>query len=168
MPLLKDGAIVDDPWTFVADEDDIPADGPVVVGLKRWRAERQDLMARGTQIGIRLTSEQTPGQVEDDLRHFGLVALEFPAFTDGRSYSNARRLRERYNYRGEVRAVGDILRDQYLNLKRCGFDSLEIGEGETAADWERATTMITNPYQPAADDADTVLSLRQRRLAAAR
>jgi len=166
MPLLKGDQIVDDPWRFVDDADDLPAEGPVVVSLKRWRDDRDVLMARGTQIGVRLTSEQTPGQVEGDLRHFGLVALEFPAFTDGRSYSNARRLRERYNYQGEVRAVGDVLRDQYFHLKRCGFDALEVKEGETAEDWLAATSVITTPYQPASDGADSVLSLRQRRMAA--
>ncbi|MDD9877873.1 MAG: DUF934 domain-containing protein [Magnetovibrio sp.] len=166
MPLLKQGAIVDDPWVYVGDDDDLPNGGPVIVTLKRWREDRDALMARGTQVGIRLTSEQTPGQVEDDLRHFGVVALEFPAFTDGRSYSNARRLRDRFNYPGEVRAVGDILRDQYFQYHRCGFDAIEIKDGETAADWARATSIITTPYQPASDGADNVLSLRQRRAAA--
>lgn len=168
MPLLKDGAFADDSWVQVADGAEIPGDGPVYVSLKRWRAERDELMARGTQIGIRLTSEQTPGQIEDDLRHFGLVALDFPAFTDGRSYSNARRLRDRFNYQGEVRAIGDILRDQYWQLSRCGFDSIVVKEGETLEGWKAAVSAITTPYQAASDGAETVLSLRQRRMAAGR
>jgi len=166
MPLLKDGAFADDPWTHVDDEGALPPGGPVIVSLKRWRAERTALMGRGSQIGLRLTSEQTPGQVADDLRHFGVVALEFPAFTDGRPFSNARRLRERFNFQGEVRAVGDIFRDQYWHLKRCGFDAVEVPDTETVKGWESAVSAITTPYQPASDGGDTVLSLRQRRIAA--
>ena len=145
MPLLKDGAFIDDPWTDVDDEAPLPPDGPVIVGLKRWRTDRSALMARGTQIGLRLTSEQTPGQVEDDLRHFGLVALAFPAFTDGRPFSNARRLRDRYDFQGEVRATGDTFRDQYWHLKRCGFDAVEVSDRETIAGWRAAVSAISTP-----------------------
>ncbi len=166
MPLLKDGAFADDPWVHVSDDDDLPASGPVIVSLKRWRDQRSALMGRGSQVGLRLTSEQTPGQVKDDLRHFGVVALDFPAFTDGRPFSNARRLRDRYNYQGEVRAVGDIFRDQYWHLKRCGFDAIEVVDGETVAGWTSAVDAISTPYQSASDGGETVLSLRQRRAAA--
>ncbi|MEK9725426.1 MAG: DUF934 domain-containing protein [Rhodospirillaceae bacterium] len=167
MPLLKDGAVADDPWTNLADDDALPADGPAIVSLKRWRAERDALIARPGPLGLRLTSEQTPGQVADDLGHFQLVALDFPAFTDGRSFSNARRLRDRYGFKGEVRATGAVCRDQFWHLKRCGFDAVVVSYTETVDGWEAAVAAITTPYQPASDGGDTVLSLRQRRLAAA-
>ena len=93
------------------------------------------------------------------------MALDFPAFTDGRSYSNACRLRERYDFKGEVRATGDVLRDQYMAYRRCGFDALEVAEGETAEDWARAVSAITTPMQPAADNISTAMSLRERRAA---
>lgn len=168
MPLLKDGAFIDDPWTDVGDDEPLPAEGPLIVSLKRWRADRTALIGRAARIGLRLTSEQTPGQVADDLRHFDLVALEFPTFTDGRPFSNARRLRDRYGFQGEVRAVGDTFRDQYWHLKRCGFDAVEVSGRETIEGWRAAVSAISTPYQPASDGGDTVLSLRQRRLAAGR
>lgn len=166
MPLLKQGAFADDPWTNLADDAPLPDTGPVIVSLKRWREDRAKLLGRAAPVGLRLTSEQTPGQVEDDLHRFGVIALDFPAFTDGRSFSNARRLRDRYAYTGEVRATGGIFRDQYWHLKRCGFDAIEVSDKETVAGWQAAVSAITTPYQPASDGGDTVLSLRQRRLAA--
>jgi len=163
MPLLKGGTIVDDPWLTVAEDDPIPEAGAVIVGLKRWRAERERLILRDGPVGVRLTADQTPGELGDDLEFLDLVALEFPAFTDGRSYSNARRLRERFGFEGEVRAVGDVLRDQYLFLMRCGFDALEVRSGETAEAWAAATRAITTPMQPAAAGAAPAISLRERR-----
>jgi len=165
MPLLKNGKRVDDPWIHVPDEVAIPAAGPVIVGLKRWREERDALIKRKDPVGVRLRSDHTAGDVADDLEHLGVVALAFPVFKDGRAYTNARRLRERHGYTGEIRAIGNVLRDQYLFLLRCGFDALEVGDGETEADWERATGAVSVFYQPAADGRATVLALRHRQAA---
>ena len=166
MPLLKGGEITKDPWVFLADDDDIPGSGAIVVSLRRWRENRERLILRGGLLGVRLTSEQTPGELGEDLEFLDLVALEFPTFADGRSYSNARRLRERYLFEGEVRAVGDVLRDQYLAMQRCGFDAIEVAEGETPDNWRHAVNAITTPMQPAADGIAPAMSLRERRLAA--
>ena len=160
MPLLKDGKLIDDPWVHVADEVAIPASGPVIVGLKRWREERAKLIKRKDPVGVRLRSDHTAGDVADDLEHLGVVAFAFPVFRDGRAYTNARRLRERFGYRGEIRAIGNVLRDQYLFMQRCGFDALEVKEGETVEDWQRATGAFTVFYQPAADDRETALQKR--------
>ena len=162
MPLLKDGKLIDDPWSHIADEVAIPASGQVIVGLKRWRGERDSLIKRKDPAGVRLQSDHTAGDVADDLEHLGVVALAFPVFKDGRAYSNARRLRERHGYTGEIRAIGNVLRDQYLFMLRCGFDALEVKEGETEKDWQKATKAFSVFFQPAADDQETVVSLRHR------
>jgi len=162
MPLLKDGKLIDDPWSHIADEVAIPASGQVIVGLKRWREERDILIKRKDPAGVRLQSDHTAGDVADDLEHLGVVALAFPVFKDGRAYSNARRLRERHGYTGEIRAIGNVLRDQYLFMLRCGFDALEVKEGETEKDWQKATKAFSVFFQPAADDQETVVSLRHR------
>lgn len=162
MPLLKDGKRVADPWVHVADEVAVPATGAVIVGLKRWRHERASLLKRGDPVGVRLKSMHTASDVADDLDHLGVVALAFPVFTDGRAYTNARRLRERHGYRGEIRAIGNVLPDQYLFMLRCGFDAFEVREGDTEKDWNKATQGITVFYQPAADERESVVSLRHR------
>ena len=162
MPLLKDGKLIDDPWSHIADEVAIPASGQVIVGLMRWREERDALIKRKDPVGVRLQSDHTAGDVADDLEHLGVVALAFPVFKDGRAYSNARRLRERHGYTGEIRAIGNVLRDQYLFMLRCGFDALEVKEGETEKDWQKATKAFSVFFQPAADDQETVVSLRHR------
>ena len=162
MPLLKRGKLVDDPWTHVADEVAVPASGSVIVGLKRWRDERETLLKRADPVGVRLQSDHTAGDVADDLEHLGVVAFAFPVFRDGRAYTNARRLRERHGYTGEIRAIGNVLRDQYLFMVRCGFDALEGAEDETEKDWQKAVRAISVFYQPTADGRPSVLSLRHR------
>ncbi len=164
MPLLKNGKLIDDPWTHVADEVAIPASGSVIVGLKRWREDRDALIKRKDPVGVRLQSDHATSDVTDDLDCFGVVALAFPIFRDGRAFTLARRLRERYGYKGEIRAIGNVLRDQYLFMQRCGFDALEVKEGETEKDWQKATGAISVFYQPAADGEETVSQLRRRKV----
>ncbi len=163
MPLIKDGKLADDPW-IAADDDagdaDVESPAPLIVGLETWRARRQALGARAAPLGLRLRSDEPPALVADDLEHFSLVALEFPKFTDGRAYSYARLLRERYGYGGELRAVGQVLRDQLLFMHRCGFDAFELADDDAARLWLEAMAEISVTYQPAADDRVAVTALR--------
>ncbi len=165
MPLLKGRNIVEDAWTLLLDGLEIPEAGFVIVSLDRFTRDRDLLVACSGPIGVRLSSAQSPQLIVDALEVFSLIELEFPAFTDGRSYSYAQLLR-RLGFAGEIRAVGNVLRDQYLNLKRCGFDALEIKEGETAEDWGIATDAFSAPYQVAYDTEKPIMFLREQRLAA--
>ena len=126
MALLKNNAIVDDPWTWADRGDGRLAAGPLIVGLEHWRDNRESLLRRNAPLGVCLHSDQQPECISRDLAHFDVVALEFPKFTDGRAYSHARLLRERYDYLGEIRAVGNVLRDQLAFMSRSGFDAFEI------------------------------------------
>ena len=110
MPLLKKGKVIQDRWLTIAGDEDLPIDVPVIVELERFQSERDELLRRNAPLGIRLHSDQPPSEIAEDLDRFDVVALEFPKFTDGRAYSHARQLRDRYHYRGEVRAVGHVLR----------------------------------------------------------
>jgi uncharacterized protein (DUF934 family) len=111
----------------------VPQEGAVIVPARRWLAERESLAARPGRIGVLLDGDDDPGAIAEDLRLFGVVAVDFPRFTDGRGYSIGRLLRERYGWRGEMRAVGDVQRDQLFYLARCGFDAFMLREGEDAA-----------------------------------
>ena len=163
MPLLKYGRVVDDPWQFIGDDDTLPAEGHVVVSLKRWAADRDALIARGWPLGVRLEPADLVESLEPDLARLELVEVDFPKFNDGRGYSTARLLRQRYRYVGEVRAVGRVLRDQLLYLHRCGFDAFEIAREDAVETWIKAVSEFGAWYQRAADERQTVNSLRHRR-----
>lgn len=160
MPLLKEGQIVEDAWVVVGDDEVIPADKPVVVTLDRWTRERASLMGRNAPLGIRLKSNEPPEKIKEDLSHFGVVALEFPYFKDGRAYSYARLLRERYGYKGELRAVGHVLQDQYLFMVRCGFDAFEVKNDKAVEGFKHAMGEYSVFYQPTADGRKTAMMLR--------
>jgi len=163
MPLIKDNRIVEDSWVTLADDESVPQGAWPVVGLERWRAERAALMDLGVPLGIRLNSDQPPRLIADELEHFALVALAFPKFTDGRAYSYARLLRERYGYAGELRAVGAVLLDQALFMVRCGFDAFEVPDVISAEAWRAALRRISVRYQPAADGRSPIRPARPAR-----
>ena len=163
MPLIKDNELVPDPWVTLGDDEALPEGAPAIVGLERWQNERETLIKRNAPLGIRLRSDQPPKLVLDDLDRFAVVALEFPKFGDGRAYSYARLLRERYGYRGELRAVGNVLRDQALFMLRCGFDAFELAEDSALEGWRAALAEISVFYQPTADGRSPVHALRARR-----
>lgn len=163
MALIKHGRLVDSDFVDASGAEAIPASGPVIVSLEQWQAERAALLARGTPLGIRLRSDQPPELVADDLPHFGVVALEFPRFRDGRAYSYARLLRERYGYTGEVRAVGDVLLDQLFFMLRSGFDAFELHSADPVGDYETAVAEFSVWYQPTGDGRPTAMQLRHSR-----
>ena len=151
----------DDPFTNVADDQDIPQ-GDVILSLARFQAEGDRLLSEGRAVGVRLKSDEEAEALAYDLPRLALVALEFPKFRDGRAYSNARILRERYGFKGEVRAVGDVLREQAMFMLRCGFDAFEPADGSGAQQWEAATRRFRHVYQRAADDREPAFVERGR------
>jgi uncharacterized protein (DUF934 family) len=160
MALLRRDRIVTDRWTKLQDGETIPANGAVIVSLDRWRHDRLALLESGCDLGITLASDQPPELVADDIARFGVICIDFPKFTDGRGYTHARLLRARYDYTGEIRAIGNVLRDQILFMRRCGIDVFEIPDDATPAKFAAGLNEITVRYQPAADHAPTVLQQR--------
>jgi uncharacterized protein (DUF934 family) len=161
MPLLKGGAVVDDPWVAFADDAATPPSGPVIVSHARWLRERDALRARNGDVGVALPNATSAADIVHDLDRLALVTLEFPKFSDGRAYSQARLLRERYAYRGELRATGRVLRDQLLFMVRCGFDAFEIAHDDPVAAWEQALAQFTVFYQPTGDGRPTAMDQRR-------
>jgi uncharacterized protein (DUF934 family) len=161
MPLLKDGKPVDDSWHKVVNGEALPADGPVVVPFERWRTERDKLLGRNTPLGVRLANTDSVAELAPDIERLELIVLEFPKFVDGRAYSQARLLRERYGYRNELRATGNVLRDELQFMQRCGFDAFEIDDPKAVESWQAAIKEIDVFYQPAADKRATVSDLRR-------
>lgn len=168
MALVKNNLIVKDDWQQVDDEELLP-EGAILVSAARWAAERETLLGRSGDLGVYLKSEDNPESLASDLDCFALICLEFPTFMDGRAYSYARMLRERYGFKGEIRAVGHVLRDQLLLMHRCGFDAFDIPCDDDLAlsKWLASQKEMSVFYQPTGDGRKTVLSLRQRRRRAA-
>ncbi len=149
--LIKDGAIAEDQWQLIATDADpcaLPA-GNIIVPLAIWQSHKAELHAR-PQCGVWLNSDESPGLLADDLPSVTLVAINFPAFADGRGFSYARELRQTHQFKGEVRAIGDFIRDQLHYLQRCGFNAFAI---ETA-DAEKSLASLrvfSDSYQAAID-----------------
>jgi uncharacterized protein (DUF934 family) len=168
MALIRNGALVEgDPWRFVADGEELPAAGAAVVTAKRWVAERDGLIGRNAPIGVKLEAGDQPKSIASDLDRIDLVAVDFPAFKDGRGFSAARLLRERYGYKGEIRAVGRVLRDALLYMQRCGFDAFDLVDKDPVAAWRESLGEMSVFYQPAADERAPARRLRRPRLARA-
>lgn len=133
--IIKNRSVVNDPWQLLKPGDDgsrpaIPPAGDIIVPLALWRAEREALLLRVGRIGVWLDSHEDPADVAEDLKLFGVVAVNFPKSGDGRGYSTARLLRERYGWKGELRAIGDVFRDHLFFLSSCGFNAFALRAGE--------------------------------------
>jgi uncharacterized protein (DUF934 family) len=159
MPLIKNGAYVEDAFIAVADDGVLP-DAPVVVSLTRFRKEREALLARNTKLGVRLKSEESPAALGEDVQRLSLIVLEFPKFRDGRAFSWARMLRTRLGFSGEIRATGDFLYDQLSYMTRVGIDAFEVPAAITPEMFARALGEMRYVYQPAPDGKKTIRDLR--------
>ena len=152
--IAEGGRIVEDMWTSVDTIEalrDVSDDAAVLVPLALWKSERDGLIARTALIGVKLAPNDDPAELAADVSRLALIAIEFPKFTDGRGYSIARLLRERYGYRGKLRAVGDVLHDQLFYMLRCGFDSFAITHQELIADALVAYRVFSEGYQTSVD-----------------
>ena len=147
--LIRNHALADDRFTLVRDAEtlaDLPDGVPVIVPLSLWLERRGALIARG-DIGVWLAPADHPGALADDLERLQVIAIDFPQFTDGRGYSHARLLRERFGFTGELRAIGDVQRDQLYYLSQCGFDAFLIPDGRDAAPALGAFNDFSDGYQ---------------------
>ena len=155
MTLIKDNRIAADIWHHHDDADDLPqgilAEAPLEVSHPTWQQARAQLSNRPGPLALRLAGDQDPSALEaEDLAQFEMIAVHFPVFTDGRGYSLARLLRERLGFKGELRATGDILKDQLGFLERCGFDAFEITDPAALKAWQMSEDEISIAYQPTA------------------
>jgi len=167
--LIRQRQLHDDTWQTLADEalsaDPAPGlpPGDLLVSLKGWQAQRERLLARREgRLGVLLAPADAPDALRDDLPRLALIAIDFPSFTDGRGFSTARLLRERLGFRGELRAVGDVFRDQLFFLSRVGFDAFLLREGESAEEALVHLDDFSEAYQNAVDQP---VPLFRRRLA---
>lgn len=147
MPLIRNGEIVEDTWARLDDEAALPGDGDIILSLDRLMAERDRVVGRNGRTGVTLPNDAEPEAIADLLAHLDLVALDFPKFTDGRAYSQARLLRSHLGYEGELRATGQVLADQAAFMVRVGFDSFETDGAQSLETWRKALSAMSLAYQ---------------------
>ena len=155
--IIRNASIVDDAWTILKlAEGETPesvalSEQNVIVPLPVWQARKDELISRGQPLGVWLDSHEGPEAIAADLRHFTVIAVNFPKFADGRGFSTARLLRERYAYTGELRAIGDVLQDQLYYMKRCGFDAYAVRADKDIVAALAGLDDFSDSYQAAAD-----------------
>jgi uncharacterized protein (DUF934 family) len=155
--IIKDRNVVTDPWLRLELNTDgsfppVPPAGDIIVPLAMWQAQRVHLLVRPGRLGVWLDSHEDPATIAEDLKLVGVVAVNFPKFGDGRGYSTARLLRERYGYKGELRAIGDVIRDVLFQLASCGFNAFALRKGEDLLDALSAFHDFSDSYQATVEE----------------
>lgn len=154
--IIKNKAVVSDDWTILRLQENetpesvsVPA-GKVIVPLRVWQAQRSRLQDR-SGLGVWLASNERPEDLKGDLDRFDVIAVDFPRFADGRGYSIAYNLRARLGYTGELRAIGDVLRDQLFYMQRVGFDAFAPRPDKNIYDALKGLTDFSETYQTSFD-----------------
>jgi uncharacterized protein (DUF934 family) len=154
--VIRHGRVERDAWRFLglAEGEDLTTLplGPIVVPLATWKSRREELLARPTPAGVWLAPLDDPADLAADAVALPLIAVQFPKFTDGRGYSTAVLLRTRYGYRGELRAFGDVGRDQLFYLKRSGFDAFSLAPHRDPEAALASLEPFSVRYQASVDD----------------
>ena len=157
--LLRNGRIVEDDWSYLAEAEGNPT-APLILTFAQWQSERDQWLARDLRLGVELLPANPVEHLAPDLSRFALIAAQFLGPSEGRGYSQARALRERWKFGGELRATGYVRRDQLFFMARCGFNSFELAD----ADLETASAALSTfsaAYQPS-NDAGLPLKLQYR------
>ncbi|MFZ1110782.1 MAG: DUF934 domain-containing protein [Rhodomicrobium sp.] len=152
MRYIKNGQLAADPFVLIEGDEPAPSDVPVILSAERLlSAAPEQLANRSAPLGVSWPNDRPESDLAPYLARLSLIALEFPVFRDGRAYTQARLLRERHGFKGEIRATGDVLRDQFLFMVRAGFDAFEVKKDADAEAFAEAVGEFTVRYQPAAD-----------------
>src|SRR6476620_4196140 len=162
MPLVKDGKITSDLFVHVPEGAELPGDGAILVTAARFLEDPEGLLKRAGKVGVIWPNNRDLDDLVPYLDRLAAVALVFPIFRDGRAYSQARLLRERHGYEGELRATGQVLRDQFVLMSRAGFDTVEVKKDADADAFSETMKRYSVFYQPTGDRRVTALNRRMQ------
>lgn len=154
MALLKNRTEAANTFTFVDDDTPIPASGDIIVTIERWQQDEASLGQHKGEVGVQIHGGHDPRELAGDLLSRPLIALDFPRHADGRNYTHARILREQLGYKGELRARGDVQRDQLFFMWRCGIDAMELSPNVRVESALKAFGEFSVTYQSATDEPD--------------
>ena len=164
MPLVKQGRITTDLFVHVADGAELPGDGAILVPAARFLDDPEAVLRRAGKVGVIWPNDRDLDELAPYLDRLAAVALVFPSFRDGRAYSQARLLRERHGYGGELRATGQVLRDQFVFMLRAGFDAFQVKKDADANAFAATVKRYSVFYQPTGDGRVTALHRRMQLL----
>jgi uncharacterized protein (DUF934 family) len=162
MPLVRGGKIATDIFAHVADDAEVPADGAVLISAARFLENPEAISRRLGKTGVIWPNNRDLDDLVPYLDRLAVVALVFPSFRDGRAYSQARLLRERHGFKGELRATGQVLRDQFVFMLRAGFDAFEVKKDADAEAFTNTAKRYSVFYQPTGDGRLTALHQRMQ------
>ena len=162
MPLVKNAKIVSDLFVHVADGAGLPGDGAVLISAARFLEDPEALSKRADKTGVIWPNNRDLDDLVPYLDRLAAVALVFPSFRDGRAYSQARLLRERHGFAGELRATGQVLRDQFVFMLRAGFNAFEVKKESDAEAFASTAKRYSVFYQPTGDGRVTALNRRMQ------
>ena len=162
MPLVKGGKIQPDEYVHIADDAALPETGAVLLSAARFLADPELVLQRREKVGVIWPNNRDVEDLLPYVERLALVALVFPSFRDGRAYSQARLLRERYFFRGELRATGQVLRDQFVFMLRAGFDAFDVKKQADAEAFAQTVKRYSVFYQPTGDGRLTALHRRMQ------
>ena len=162
MPLVKHGKITNDTLVHVADDAEIPGEGAVLIPTARFLEDAEGFSRRVGRTGVIWPNNRDVDDLVPYLGRIAAVALVFPTFRDGRAYSQARLLRERHGFKGELRATGQVLRDQFVFMLRAGFDTFEVKKDSDAEAFAATAKRYSVFYQPTGDGRITALHRRMQ------
>jgi uncharacterized protein (DUF934 family) len=162
MPLVKGGRIAEDSFVALADDARLSSGGDIMVSADQFLKEPEGLLGRTGKVGVVWPNSRDIDALVPYLARLAVVVLVFPSFRDGRAYSQARLLRERYSYRGELRATGQVLRDQFVFMLRAGFDAFDVTKPRDAEAFAQTVKRYSVFYQPTGDGRITALHRRMQ------
>ena len=162
MQVIKDSSVIEDSWLrFEPEDNEAPLpQGDVIVPLSYWLARQEELAAREGSVSVCINGDDELTDIAPFIDQFELIAIEFPVFRDGRGYSLARALRQRYEFQGDIRAVGDVLRDQLYFMQRCGISSYQLKKGKDPQEALKGFADFSIRYQGAVDTPETIYRRR--------
>lgn len=158
--ILKDTQVVSDNWILLDENADSIPNGDILLSYQQWQNFAEQLSNHNGSIGVWLEGHAEIEQIIEPLLNLPLIAINFPKFADGRGFSAARLIRERYNYSGELRAIGGFIRDQLYLLKRCGFNAFQFSDENELSDAAESLKDFSENYQVSVDQENPLFRRR--------
>jgi len=158
--VLKDNRLIDDSWTLLTEDSESLPSGDILLSYSQWQTFSDQLDSHDGSVGVIIEGNADIEDIIEPLLKLPLIAINFPKFADGRAFSSARLIRERYEYTGEIRAVGGFIRDQLYYLSRCGFNAFKFDDSVDLTEYAKSLQDFSEAYQVSVDQESPLFRRR--------